>query len=403
MKTSLIETYYRLLQAVPLQQKRYLYPTLDMNQRLIGLIGARGTGKTTLLLQYLREQIPDPDKALYVSADHIYFSGNSLLDFIREQVELNGRTTICLDEIHKYPGWNQEVKNLYDSYPQLHLAFSGSSSIDLIAGSHDLSRRALLYRLEGLSFREFLEFETGQSYPVIAWETLLADHQKISRELAEIPELYQHFTQYLQCGFYPFYVEDRDNYPQRLLAIIEKTIYGDIASHHALKTSNLHYFKKIITFLATSLPGEFSINSLSRTLGIDHKTLNHFLEILDSAGLIRKIGSNHDGAAGVRKPEKIFLANPNLYQTLHHALGKPAQTGTIRESFFLSMIRGWGESVFYSPAADYIVRGIHFEIGGRNKTFRQIKEMPEAFLVKDQMPVSGGIREIPLYLFGFLY
>lgn len=401
MKQIILETYYRLLARTTTETHRYLFDTFNMSRQLVGIVGARGTGKTTMLLQYIKEKITDPDKALYFSADHIYFSENSLFEFVAEQYELEGRTHFCIDEVHKYPNWNQELKNMYDSFPDVHVAFSGSSSIDLITGSYDLSRRGVLYRLKGLSFREFLLFEKGLELPVYTMNDLMEKHLEMSREFADIPTLRALFNEYLQCGYYPFYFEDKEFFSQRLLSLIEKSIYEDIASFFNLKTANLPVLKKILAFLATIQPGEVSLNTMAKSLRVDHKTVSGYIDVLQSAGLLFKVGVNKSGAAMVRKPEKIFLQNSNLYAALQKELGHEGRIGTIRESFFLSMIDGAGLNPFYDTIGDYSVGETIFEIGGRNKDFKQVKDA--GFLVKDDILIGAGKREIPLYLFGFLY
>ncbi len=403
MKHIIVQTYYRLLNAVSTEKYRYLFSSVDMSHRLIGIVGARGTGKTTILLQYIKERIDDHDKALYFSADHIYFVENSLFEFVQEQYELEGRIYFCIDEIHKYPNWNQELKNIYDSFPSIHVAFSGSSSIDLIKGSYDLSRRGLLYRLKGLSFREYLNFEYDMELTTYSFETIIAEHQKISRELSEIPQIMGHFRNYLQNGFYPFFFEDRDNFSERLLSIIEKTVYEDIASFYNLKTGNIPILKKILAYFATIQPGEISFNTIAKSLRIDNKTLMHYIEILTATGLLLRIGVDKEGAAMIRKPEKVFLNNPNMYHTLLTELGHSGRIGTVRENFFISMLKGADEKVFYCTTGDYTCRNTIFEIGGKNKDLKQLKNIEKSYLVKDDTLVSGSKREIPLYLWGFLY
>lgn len=401
MKQVLVDTYYRLLENTSTNRHRYLFDELSMSHRLIGIVGPRGTGKTTLMLQYIKEKIDSPDQAIYFSADHIYFSENSLFEFVSEQYELEGRRYFCIDEIHKYTNWNQELKNLYDSFPDMHIAFSGSSSIDLIQGSYDLSRRGLLYRLKIMSFREFLAFEKGVELPVYSLEEIQKNHRDICRTLPNQSELLKLFQEYVKRGMYPFYYEDKEHFSQRLLSLIEKTIYEDISCYFNLKTSSLPIMKKIVAFFATIQPGEVSLNTLAKSLKIDHKTVSSYLDILQSAGLLYKVGVDKSGAAMIRKAEKVFLHNPNIYDTILTELGHMGRAGTIRESFFLAMMDGAGLKPFYATTGDYVVKEEIYEIGGRNKDFKQVKDA--GFLVKDDIIIGAGKREIPLYLLGFMY
>ena len=403
MKNQIIQTYYRLVDTVSIKKHRSFFETFTMDTRLSGLIGARGTRKTTIMLQYIKEKIDNLHEALYFSADHIYFTNNSLLEFIEEQYIIEGRKYFFIDEIHKYPQWNQELKNIYDSFPDIYVLFSGSSSIDLVSGSYDLSRRAILNHLPGMSFREYLDFVCDIKEDAITLEMLIKEHQNISASLSNIPQLLGYFREYLKSGYYPFSFEDPQRFHQRLLSVIEKTIYEDIASYYSLRTDSLPVLKKMIAFLTTIQPGEVSINSLSKSLRIDNKTTAHYLEILISTGLLRKVGVNKSGAALIRTPDKIFLNNSAMYSALSGELGIESRIGTIRECFFLGMVQNSGMNAFYSKSGDYTIEKYLFEIGGKNKDFRQIAGTPNSFLVKDDILVSTGRREIPLYLFGFLY
>jgi predicted AAA+ superfamily ATPase len=403
LKDLIIETYYRLLQAVPTKKHRYLFNTFSIESRLIGIIGARGTGKTTLMLQYIKERLPNHDEALYFSADHLYFANHSLLEFVQEQFEKEGRSFFFIDEIHKYPNWNQELKNIYDSFPAIHLVFSGSSNIKLIQGSYDLSRRAILFRLQGLSFREYVNFECDKNLSVVPFENVLDSHRAVTTDLSQIPKLLRHFQNYCKEGFYPFYFEERATFSARLLSVIEKTIYNDIASFYSLKTDSLPVLKKLVVYFSTIQPGETSINNIANSLMIDNKTVARYIEILCATGILRSVGIDKTGSAMIRNPEKVFLNNPNMYHSILSEIGHSGRIGTIRECFFLTMLQGAGKKVFYSKQGDYTVDSHIFEIGGKGKDFSQIKESPDGFLVKDDLLISSGKREIPLYLFGFLY
>jgi len=280
-----IQTYKRLLNAIQYPHHRYLFDSFSLENRLTGVIGPRGTGKTTLLLQYIKERITDPDDCLYVSMDHIYFSNKLLVEFVNELVEAYDIRYFFLDEIHKYANWNQELKNIYDAYPDVWIIFSGSSSIDLVRESYDLSRRSVLHRLEGLSFREYLLFNGVADMAPVQLNTLLTNHSDISAQTAGINKIKGHFKTYLGQGYYPFHLEGQVTYHQKILRVVEKTVFEDIANFYKLKTENLHYFKRIISYLATVPPGELNRNSIAKILGIDHKTVQNYLNILHESGL----------------------------------------------------------------------------------------------------------------------
>lgn len=403
MLNQLLATHKRLLAATKTQHHRYLFDTFNTNNRLTGLIGARGTGKTTLLLQYIKEKIKRQDEVLYVSLDHLYFSDHSLLDFVNEMIELQGIRYFFFDEVHKHPNWNQILKNIYDSYPDITVVFSGSSSIDLIQGTHDLSRRGVLYHLSGMSFREYLSFQKVATVEAITLEALLYDRSSIEGQVAELPKLRGHFQDYLAYGFYPFFLEGTDTYQEKLLRVVDKTIYEDIANHYRLNTDKLHYFKRLLSYMATIPPGELSRNSIAKHIGLDNKTVQHYLHILQDTGLAELVKDNRAGSQLLKASEKIYLANPNLYQTISTEIGQPSKIGSVRELFFIKMLKHANHPLYYSKVGDFEVNGVIYEIGGKSKTTKQIRHTDSpAFLVKDGI-LYGNKKEIPLHLFGFLY
>ena len=403
MIDNLRKIYYRLLAELEINTFRYLYHSFAPAGRLTGLVGPRGVGKTTLLLQFIKNKI-NPAQAFYFSADHIYFNKVTIWEFVENLYEEEDIKLIFIDEIHKYNNWNQELKNIHDSFPRIKIVFSGSSSLDLIAGSHDLSRRAVIHHMKGFSFREYLNFSTNENLPVIKFSDIVDNPAEISQKTASIPRIKGHFKTYLRQGYYPFVFEDGQHFFTRLENIINKTIFEDIANYYNLKTANLHYFHKILSFLATIPPGRTSINNLAGNLGIDGKTTLHYVHILHDTGLARILPPCRRGARRLRSPEKIFPANTTLLQALCEALGQNVDMGVMRELAFVSALADSGKKVCCcKKRGDFTVDDIIFEIGGKNKTNRQIRgtEKP-AFLVKDDI-LTGGKKSIPLYLFGFLY
>jgi len=403
MMNQLIAIQKRLLAATDTQHHRYLFDSFNIDNRFTGLIGARGTGKTTLLLQFIKTHFKQQDEVIYVSLDHLYFSDHSLLDFVNEMIEVEGCRYFFFDEVHKHPNWNQILKNIHDSYPDVTVVFSGSSSIDLIEGTHDLSRRGVLFHLAGMSFREYLSFQGIAEVEAISLETLLSNKSEIENQVAEIPKLRGHFRDYLQHGYYPFFLEGVASYQEKLLRVIDKTIYEDIANHYRLNTDKLPYFKRLLSYMATIQPGELSRNNISKHVGLDNKTVQHYLQILQDTGLAELIRDNRAGSQLLKASEKIYLDNPNLYQSISHEIGQQSQIGTVRELFFIKMLRNAGQRVYYSKVGDFEVDGVIYEVGGKGKTAKQIRGVDgSAYLVKDDV-LYGGKRDIPLYLFGFLY
>jgi len=369
-----INSYKRLLNATQYKHHRYIYKDFNIKNRLTGLIGPRGTGKTTLLLQYIKEKIEDIDECMYVSVDHIYFSTHSLIDFVNELYEDYGVRYYFLDEIHKYANWNQELKNLYDSYPDIKVVFSGSSSIDLIKGAYDLSRRGVLFRIGGMSFREYLLFNEVADVAPILFQDILENRSEIEAKLAGIKKIKGHFKEYLGRGYYPFQLEDHETYYQKIFRIIEKTIFEDIANFYRLKTDSLSNFKRILSYLATIPPGELNRNSVAKNIGIDGKTISHYMDILHETGLAELIGENRQGTAILKQTEKMYLDNPDLYAAIISEIGYESKIGTIREIFFIKMIKNSGKKIYFSKTGDFEVENRIFEIGGKGKSKKQIKD-----------------------------
>jgi hypothetical protein len=398
-------TYERLINQTETKTYRYLYPSFNLHNRLTGLVGARGVGKTTLLLQYIKNNLYKDRKAFYFSADNIYFNTTSLLDFINRMFLDEGIEIFFIDEIHKYKlgDWSQELKNIYDSFPSIKIVFSGSSSLDLVQGAYDLSRRAKMFRLHGLSFREYLNFKTGSTIEPVSFDLLMKNPQHYDGEWSQIPKIMGHFKDYLHYGYYPFLFEDMMSYYEKISQIIDKTIYEDISQYYPLKTNYLYHLKKILNFLATIPPGQISVHNLANNLSIDDKTVFSYLKLLEETGLTRSVSAKVKGNQVLRKPEKLFLNNTTVLSAINSYLGHSIDKGTLRELFFIQSLEDAGINVFYSKLGDFRADKYVFEIGGKNKKQQQIKEVEmKAYLVKDDILVSAK-NQIPLYYFGFLY
>jgi predicted AAA+ superfamily ATPase len=400
------ETQKILLKNQSLDFKRYLYNEIDFSQQLIGIIGPRGVGKTTLILQYLKENFykKNIDNAVYFLADNVLFEKGDLFALVQELHIEKGVELICIDEIHKFPNWNQELKNIYDSFPNLKIIFSGSSSIDLIKGRYDLSRRGVVYNLPGFSFREFLIFYKNINLKKIKFKSLLKNHQSLSKKFSPEDKILKYFKEYLKTGYYPFFNKTKNIllYNDQIGNTLDKIIYEDIASVYKLKTNNLITFKQILYFFATITPGEININKLASSLKRNHATIAEYLNILQEAGLVRFLTNDRAGHMLVRHAEKIYLDNTNLLYAICRFVGKNVEIGVTREIFFLNQLQAIGKIPCYTKNGDFSVDKIIFEIGGKNKTDEQIRGVKNSFLALDDI-LYGDSKNIPLYLFGFLY
>ena len=403
MLDSLRMIFERLLDSVSISHYRFLYDDFDLSDRLTGLTGPRGVGKTTLILQYIKNNYSDLEQVFYFSADHIHFKKVTIYEFVEELFLKQAINTFFIDEIHKYgEDWSQELKNLYDGFPKIKIVFSGSSSLDLVKGAYDLSRRARMFYLPGLSFREYLNFSTDMTIQPYSFDDLMGSHMKISRELSAIPGLMGYFHKYLKQGFYPFFQDSPISYYEKLLSVIDKTIYEDIANFYTLKTGNLKNLSKILNYLASVPPGKISTYNLGRSLSIDDKTASGYLVMLNEVGLVETIYPAEPGNQGLRKPEKVFFNNTNLHYALGSHLVNQVDIGTIRELAFIQATKNAKLDVFHNKQGDYRINDFVYEIGGKNKTRKQIQGINNAFIVKDDT-VSAMKGMIPLLYFGFLY
>lgn len=401
MKDFLQETFQRLLDHTDLTFKRYLYKHFQQH-RLTGIVGPRGVGKTTLMLQYIKEHLADNQRTFYLSADSVYFQQTTLLELINDLYRLEGHRIFFIDEIHQYHNWQQELKNLYDAFPDVQIIYSGSSMLELTQGSYDLSRRTTIYHLAGLSFREYLNFYHQQTLSAVTWSQLLENPTSLN-QLSTIPALLGHFKQYLASGYYPFAAQDSHSYYERIVRMINKIIFEDIPSYFDLKTQNLPIFRKILTYLSSIPPGQVNTNNIARHLNIAHQTMSYYLSILEQVGLIYMIYPLEGSNNYLRKPQKIFLHNTSLFYALQQCMGEQADPGNLRELYFTQALRDAGQTVYHSKQADFCTSDYTFEIGGKNKTAKQIANLnTPAYLVKDDVLVASQ-RSLPFYYMGLLY
>ncbi|MDP2090369.1 MAG: AAA family ATPase [Candidatus Gracilibacteria bacterium] len=408
---SLLKYQNNLLKSISLNKKRFLYDDIPNNERLVGIVGLRGVGKTTILLQKLKEN-KDFDKSIYFSLDNPKVSLNGLFNLVDEMYTNFGYTYFYIDEIHKYKNWNQELKNIYDSFPGVNILFSGSSSVDIIKGTYDLSRRVLLYKLPNLSFREYLNLKYKLDLKKYSIDEIFNNPIDIYKDFLKYDlAILKEFREYLINGEFPFFIGiDQINYSFKIENIINKIIYEDIASFYQLKTQNLFIFKEIIYFIINSEPGLFSYNSLSKYLSISGETLKSYIEILKEIGLIELISFEGNISQEIRKSKKIYFMINNLNYSESYINSN--NVGRIRETFLVknvnyilkSGIRT--NSIKYSDKGDFVITLKNskyiLEVGGKNKTNKQIQGIANSFLVKDDISEMGN-SIIPLRLFGFLY
>jgi predicted AAA+ superfamily ATPase len=391
----------RLLAAIPLEFQRELYINkLTSKNRLVGLVGARGVGKTTLLLQYIKSNY-DLQEALYFSVDDVYLSGSSIYGIVDEFVKYGGKVVV-IDEIHKYQNWAIELKSIYDSFPNLLVRFSGSSMLNILEQKHDLSRRAVIAKVEILSFREYLEIKEAISLKSLSLEEVLDNHNKLSTKYAlAYPNLYKEFKNYLQFGAYPFFLEDEDEFKNKLFNALEKILREDIPTLNKINYEHISIFQKIISKLIFSkLPYKLNATALAKELNISYATLLYYLDILDRANVISSVKKFSKNIS--KKPDKLLFANTNILSVFADEFKIETNIGTIREIFFTSCIKNSGMQIYYSDIGDFVVEDYTFEIGGKNKTFKQIKDVKNGFLVIDTDYLSTT-NKIPLWLFGLLY
>lgn len=382
---------------------RQVFKKMETEHRIVGVVGSRGIGKTSYMLNYIDKNFGNSTQALYITADSIFLQDYLLVDLVEDFVNNYDGKLLCIDEIHRYPNWSQELKNIYDIYShQLKIVFSGSSSIDLIKEKYDLSRRAVLRHLPGFSFREYLEIQTGKNLPIISLDEIVKN--RVSTEISSIPKLLGHFKKYLKIGYYPLSLEIKNtqDYLEALMGVIDKTIYTDISSYYSLQTDTLLVLLKILIFIYSTKPSKINANRIASSLKKDYKSVVSYIEMLRDSGLLEFVMTDRYGHAQLRNAEKVFLNNHNLYYALEYKIGKSFDLGQLRELFVLNQLNNSGLKPFYSKDVDLSCEDYLFEIGGINKTIEQIKSLKNAYLVKDDV-LYGGKYSIPLWMFGFLY
>lgn len=382
--------YKKLLKETDTSFLRYLYDEIDWDNRIVGIKGPRGVGKTTMMLQRIKLSI-DPSSALYVNADDIYFSNNRLIDLAEKLVQ-RGVRYLFIDEIHKYSDWSKELKLIYDYYSELKVVFSGSSVLDLNKGTSDLSRRAIVYHLNGLSFREYMAMFQKEILPVYSLEDIVARRP----EELKMTALFKHFEDYLKRGYYPF-AQDK-GFETKLRQIINLTLENDIPVYAGMSASMGRKLKQLLSIISESVPFKPNMSKLAEIIGVGRNLLPDYFLYIEDSGMITQLRDDTGGVRGFGKVDKVYLDNTNLIYSLAE---KEANVGNLRETFFLNQMRVKNR-VVASDVSDFLIDGMTFEIGGKNKGKKQIEMVENGFVVKDQIEFSSG-NILPLWWFGLNY
>lgn len=390
MDINLTRIMQQRVESVSMAFHRYMYHQINWERQMFGLVGPRGVGKTTLFLQYIKEHGKER-KMFYVSADNVYFASHSLIDVADEFVR-DGGQHLFIDEIHKYANWSSELKQIYDNHPDLSVSFTGSSILDITQGEADLSRRAPIYRMQGLSFREFLAMFKGVIAPVATLDQVL----KCEVVLPDVPHPLPMFKEYLVKGYYPF--GNDPQFEMILNQIVENTLDIDIPQYANMSVATSRKLRHLMSIVSRSVPFKPVMDNLATVVGVSRNVLPDYFVYMERAGMIGQLRDDTGGIRGLGKVEKVYLDNTNLAFVLG---GASTDVGNIRETFFYNQMRVTSD-VIASRAADFEIDGITFEVGGKKKSGRQVKGVENAYIVKDDLEI-GADKQIPLWTFGMTY
>lgn len=379
-----------MLAQTPTKFHRYLYNELPWDSRLVGILGSKGVGKSTMILQHIKE-LGTPKGHLYITAESLWFTDHTLLDFADDFVKMGGQY-LYIDEIHKYNGWSRELKLIYDMHPSLHVVFTGSSILDIKKGEADLSRRALIYKLEGLSFREYLSLKYQTDIPPFTIKQIINNEVEVPQLTLPLPK----FHDYLKEGYYPFFLED--GYLIRLSQVISQTIEVDIPVYANLQVSTARKLRQLLAIISQIAPVKPNMQNLATELGTSKNRIPDYLNYLEAAGMVGQLRDDTSGLRALGKVEKVYLDNSNLMYALS---GGEPNIGNVRETFFYNQTRVRNK-VTASKISDFVIDGITFEVGGKGKGQKQITDATEGYVVKDDIEYGFG-NIIPLWQFGLNY
>lgn len=392
----LYEISNRRLSIVPDNFRRFLFHELPDDEKMIGIKGGRGTGKTTLLLQVMKTK--DLRKSLYISLDNLYFTQNTLVD-TAEQFVREGGLYLYLDEVHKYPNWSRELKNIYDDLPELKVMFTSSSALEIQKGKYDLSRRALIYELPGLSFREYINLTYSTDFKKIKLEEIIEGNYTSFNEVMQKIRPYEYLDQYLKHGYYPFFMEGKETYALRLQEVINHVIETDLPAIERIDLMSVQKIKKLVYILGSMAPYTPNISKLAQQLQSTRDSVLKYLYSLHKAHILTWLTQDAWGINFLNKPDKLYLENSNIAYAL---VPGHINTGTLRETFFLNQV-SQSHQVRLPKKGDFLVNDrFTFEVGGKNKTVKQIAGIPDGYVVSDSLEYGHG-KQLPLWIFGFLY
>ena len=393
----IVEFYHSKLSQVSLDFKRYLYPQINWDSSVIGIMGERGVGKTTMLLQRIKEKYANPDDTFYISLDHYWFGTHELQDLIKFMYK-RGITEFYIDEVHKYKGWSGILKTLVDELHDLRIVYTGSSLLEIDNAKVDMSRRQTPYTLKGMSFREYLEYDGILKMNAVTPEELLANHVPIAMDIVSKTKVLVAFDTYLHTGVYPFYRDAGKDFLVRLKEVVDTVIESDLPAVEKITYDTVDKCKKLLMIIAENVPLQPNVNKLATSLGTTRDTLLKLLYKLDKAEILELLTVKLKSYKKLVNPEKIYLGNTNLM----YALSPKIEIGTLRETFFIDQCASVG-TVQMPPKGDFLVNGKYlFEVGGEGKTFDQIADIPNSYLAVDDIETGYGAR-IPLWMFGLLY
>jgi len=408
MLNKLINTHLGIISDLEIPNfHRFLFNKVEWNSKALAIIGARGTGKTTMLLQHYKENFNDPNKCLYILGDDGDVL-NTKISIIAKEFYLKGGQVLIIDEVHKYPNWNQEIKNIYDKLPKLQLIISGSSNINIIKEKYDLSRRLATYHLPGLSFREYINLELNLKFESYTIKKILDNHLQISQEIkTKIAKknnfkILQLFNNYLKHGYYPYYREGLTTFFSKLQNSLDKILYEDIPASFNVNTTSIVNLKKLLYLIGASHPFTVEIASIAKTLGTSRNSVYEYLDYLTRAELLISAHASGGAAKTVRKPAKLYLNNSNLYYGIGKTMAFENKIGTIRETFAFNQLTN-NYQISVPNKTDILVDNTYyFEIGGSNKDFSQLRDLKKSYILSDNIEF-GYEKRLPLYLLGFLY
>jgi len=394
---SLLEFQENILRQINNGFRRYLHNQINWKHRMIGIKGPRGAGKTTLMLQRLKYDLGMIPEALYITADHNYFYNHTLFDVANDWYKQGGKI-LLIDEVHKYPNWSVELKNIYDGLPEIQVVFSASSALDIYRGEADLSRRVITYLLAGLSFREFLLFTRGINFEAINIDDITKGHQSLSRMITKDFRPLPAFRKYLEVGYLPIIAEGEDTYLMKLKQVINTIVDIDLAYIASYNSGTAVKIKKLLGVIAESVPFKPNIAALARKLDLSRDSVYQYIYQLKDARLLNTLDFEGKGVSTLQKPEKIFLENSNLA----FALKEKPDIGNIRETFVLNQLLNAGLKVSIPVEGDFITDGLTIEVGGKGKNSEQVKHLDNYIIASDNLETGSGNRA-PVWLFGFLY